>query len=50
MNHHYKTLKLLQDHYYFPLLNIIFAGTEGIEPSSSVLETGILPLNYEPIL
>ena len=26
------------------------AGAEGIEPSSAVLETDILPLNYAPIL
>ena len=26
------------------------AGVEGFEPSSTVLETGILPLNYTPVL
>ncbi len=26
------------------------AGAAGVEPASTVLETGILPLNYAPIL
>ena len=34
------------------LLQLIFnlAGVEGIEPSYSVLETDVLPLNYTPII
>ncbi len=28
---------------------IVLAGVEGIEPSSGVLETLILPMNYTPI-
>jgi hypothetical protein len=27
---------------------LIYAGPRGFEPRSTVLETGILPLNYEP--
>ena len=29
-------------------LEFIFAGVEGIEPTLSVLETDVLPLNYTP--
>ena len=28
----------------------LFAGSEGIEPTSTVLETAVLPLNYKPIV
>ena len=34
---------------YVIFLTIILAGAEGIEPSSAVLETDILPLNYAPL-
>lgn len=30
--------------------NVMYAGPEGIEPPSKVLETSILPLNYGPTL
>ena len=29
-------------------IKFLFAGAEGFEPPSSVLETAILPLNYAP--
>ena len=35
--------------YYVITTTILLAGAEGIEPSSAVLETDILPLNYAPI-
>ena len=38
---------------FFPvfcnILQVFLAGAEGIEPSSAVLETDILPLNYAPV-
>ena len=34
---------------YKSLLNKM-AGAEGIEPSSTVLETAVIPFNYAPVL
>ena len=34
---------------HFAKFAIILAGVEGFEPSSTVLETAALPLNYTPI-
>ena len=36
-------------HMRLPCAGTHLAGAEGIEPSSKVLETPILPLNYAPI-
>ena len=36
-------------HFLYFLTGYQVAGAEGIEPSSKVLETPILPLNYAPI-
>lgn len=40
--------KKMHKRYYYGLCKIIMAGVEGIEPSSGVLETLILPMNYTP--
>ena len=31
-------------------LLFVMAGAEGLEPSTTVLETGMLPLHYAPII
>ena len=38
----------IKNHLNFKWFHLLLAGVEGIEPSSGVLETLILPMNYTP--